>query len=98
MNFSNILTMKLSELYKKGIQVGMKYDPRDNGSPNSDLDRVKKEFESLEDEDKKWFDKDLLWNPYPDSRPVCCDAEDPVLYPKGDGRDPEFSKPIIYFS
>lgn len=78
--------MRLSELYHKAIEIGMKYDPRDGGAAESDLKRTKAEYDDMDDVGKKYFDADLLWNPYPDSRPVCGDDG---------GVDPEFSKVVV---
>jgi putative NIF3 family GTP cyclohydrolase 1 type 2 len=75
--------MKLSELYQKAVEVGMRYDPRDGGAPAADLERIKRIYDSLTPDEQKWFDNDALWNPYLDSRPVCGDE---------DGKDPEVSK------
>lgn len=78
--------MKLSELYHKAVEIGMKYDPRDGDSPRADLDRVKKAYDAMDDGERKWFDMDALWNPYLDSRIVCGDE---------DNNDPDFSKVLV---
>lgn len=62
--------MKLLELYKAAVEVGMKFDPRNDGAAEDDLAVVKKDYEKLDTEKRLYFDKDLLWNPYPDSRIV----------------------------
>lgn len=78
--------MKLSEFYRRAVEVGVKYDPRENGSVQRRLDSLKKVYDGLTDAEKVLFDMDSLWNPYLDSRIVCGDE---------DGADPEFRKVIV---
>lgn len=60
--------MKLRQLYEKAILIGIDNDPRGKDIVQKDLDRRKKEFESLKDKEKESFDKESLTNPYSDSR------------------------------
>ncbi len=78
--------MKLSEFYRNAVEIGVKYDPRENGSVQRRLDYLRKVYDSLDPEEKALFDADSLWNPYLDSRIVCGDE---------DGRDPEFRKVVV---
>ena len=60
--------MKIGEIYQKAIALGMKNDPRSEEGALQVLERAKKEYEELK-EDQRWeFDQDRLENPYADSR------------------------------
>ncbi len=60
--------MKLLQLYKKAIQVGIENDPRGKDEVLKELERRKKEYEALSDKKKEFFDIESLENPYSDSR------------------------------
>lgn len=60
--------MKLRQLYEKAILIGIDNDPRGKDIVQKDLDRRKREFESLKDKEKESFDEESLTNPYSDSR------------------------------
>lgn len=60
--------MKLGELYNKAIEIGLENDPRGKEIALRDLDIRRKEFDSLREDDKTFFDKETLSNPYSDSR------------------------------
>ena len=62
--------MRLENLYRLGVNVGIEHDPRGKEAVEYDLSKTKKAFESIKPEDKDYFDVDTLWNPYPDSRMV----------------------------
>lgn len=62
------MPIKLGELYRMAISIGMDKDPRSKDEIDSDLARVKKRYGKLEGKEKERFDQDSLWNPYPDSR------------------------------
>jgi len=70
--------MKLRELYKKAVEIGMGHDPRDR----EELDRIlageKEKFEKLEEAEKEDFDQDRLFNPYADTRVLYGSAETEV--------------------
>lgn len=72
--------MKLENLYRLGVNVGIEHDPRGREAVDRDLGLAKKAFDTLKPEDKDYFDVDSLWNPYPDSRMV---AGDPDVEIKG---------------
>lgn len=67
--------MKLSEFYKKAISVGIENDPRGKDSVLKELERKKKDYETLKPKEKESFDMESLENPYSDSR---------ILHGKGD--------------
>jgi hypothetical protein len=60
--------MKLRKLYEAAIAHGKSVDPRGEEKVQRDLDRAKKEYEELSDDEKERFDTERLTNPYTDSR------------------------------
>lgn len=70
--------MKLKEIYRLGIETGIKHDPRGESAPRKYIENAKKAFEKMDEKDKSFFDKDKLWNPYDDSRIQFGDPETEV--------------------
>ncbi|MEN6429362.1 MAG: hypothetical protein ABFC80_00750 [Coriobacteriales bacterium] len=62
--------MKLTDLYRTCVETGMRNDRRGSEELQRVLDAAKDEYEKLEDDDKRFFDTDRLWNPYADTR-IC---------------------------
>ncbi len=60
--------MKLRDIYEKAVAAGMETDPRGKEEVERYLQARKKDFESLKDKDKEFFDQAALKNPYADSR------------------------------
>jgi putative NIF3 family GTP cyclohydrolase 1 type 2 len=60
--------MKLSEIYKLSVQMGMDADPRGRGGAEKALNRAKEAHEKLEEKERQYFDAETLKNPYSDSR------------------------------
>jgi hypothetical protein len=60
--------MKLSEIYKTFVELGIQNDPRGKERITKLLAKEKEKFEKLEDDEKEYFDKDKLANPYADTR------------------------------
>ncbi|MBL7068459.1 MAG: NGG1p interacting factor NIF3 [Candidatus Omnitrophica bacterium] len=60
--------MKLGNLYKRIIGIGMRNDPRSRRGAEKVLRKSKKEYRSLRGARKAAFDKDSLVNPYSDTR------------------------------
>lgn len=60
--------MKLQDLYKRTIEIGIEADPRGQAGIEKLLSKVKKRGEKLEGLDKEIFDDERTWNPYADSR------------------------------
>ncbi|MFW6161077.1 MAG: NGG1p interacting factor NIF3, partial [Acidobacteriota bacterium] len=60
--------MKLEELYRKAVLVGISKDMRDKKEIGSLLREEKKKFDELKKEDKEFFDQDRLFNPFADTR------------------------------
>lgn len=59
--------MTIKQIYDLAIKMGIKADPRDKKSIDEMMARRKKQFEKLSDEEKKYYNKEKLNNPYPDS-------------------------------
>ena len=60
--------MKLIDIYKKAIDIGMRYDPRGSSPVLNDLRRAEKAYDDQKPGDKELFDREILTNPYSDSR------------------------------
>lgn len=60
--------MKLAKFYQDVVKFGMEADPRGEKEVKKDLERRKKQAEGLSLEQKKYFDKESLENPYDDTR------------------------------
>ncbi|GAB4390720.1 MAG: hypothetical protein Kow0025_24650 [Thermodesulfovibrionales bacterium] len=60
--------MKLGELYRKAIETGIRNDPRGRDLVMRELKARKKDFDALKDDEKEFFDRESLENPYSDSR------------------------------
>jgi hypothetical protein len=74
--------MKLRDIYKKAIEIAIENDPRGRDIVLKDLEHRKKDLEDLKPDEKEFFDKESLQNPYSDSR---------ILY----GTDDEEIKAIL---
>ncbi len=60
--------MTSRDIYKKAIEIGIENDPRGKDAVLKELDRRKKDFDDLKPDEKEFFDKESLQNPYSDSR------------------------------
>jgi hypothetical protein len=60
--------VKLRELYKKAIDVGVRNDPRGKALVLKELEAAKKDYDALKEKDREFFDRESLENPYADSR------------------------------
>jgi hypothetical protein len=60
--------MKLIDIYKLAVQMGIDADLRTKEHMEVELNRINDRFKKMESEEQKLFDKDQLWNPYADSR------------------------------
>ncbi|MFA6424085.1 MAG: NGG1p interacting factor NIF3 [Candidatus Magasanikbacteria bacterium] len=59
--------LTVRQVFETGVKLGMAADPRGPKILKKYLDRIKRDYEELKVEDKKYFDKSLLENPYSDS-------------------------------
>ena len=62
------MSMTLKKIYQLAREVGIKNDFRTKKEIGDQLNRKKKEYEKLSKEDKAFFDKERLTNPYADTR------------------------------
>jgi len=60
--------VKLGDFYMSAIEAGIENDPRTKDAVLQELSRCKKNYESLKQDEKEFFDLESLKNPYPDSR------------------------------
>ena len=60
--------MKVKEIYNLAVQKGVEADLRGKDAVERLLERKRKNYEKLSEEQKKGFDKELIENPYLDSR------------------------------
>lgn len=67
--------MRIGEFIEKAIKTGIEYDPRGLEEVKKELEKRKKDYESLKPEEKEYFDIETLHNPYSDSRLLWGDSE-----------------------
>ncbi|MGB9892822.1 MAG: NGG1p interacting factor NIF3 [Candidatus Saccharicenans sp.] len=67
--------MKIKDLYRLAIEIGLKNDLRPREEINRLLQEEKEKYEKLEGKEKENFDLDRLFNPYADSRLLVGDPE-----------------------
>jgi hypothetical protein len=60
--------MKLKQLYKRTIEIGMQADVRDKKQLEKMLKKQADRFKKLEGREKDLFDEERTWNPFHDSR------------------------------
>ena len=60
--------LTLGEIYKLAVEYGIDADPRGKEIIKKELDRVKKDYEDLKEEERQEFDVEKLTNPYADTR------------------------------
>lgn len=60
--------MKIEEIYRLAVKMGIEADPRGKKDVQIALDRTKVQFEEMKDEEKEYFDHEKFWNPYSDTR------------------------------
>ncbi|MHB8918638.1 MAG: NGG1p interacting factor NIF3, partial [Desulfocucumaceae bacterium] len=67
--------MKIREIYDLAVKLGMEADPRGIGKVREELEREKKKYGEMKEEEKKDFDLESLINPYSDTRILAGDPE-----------------------
>jgi len=65
--------MKLERFYKKAVEIGIANDLRGADEIKRILDDEAEKAKDLKDEDRKFQDKDRLFNPFADTRVLCGD-------------------------
>ncbi|HSV42766.1 MAG TPA: NGG1p interacting factor NIF3, partial [Methanomassiliicoccales archaeon] len=69
------MPIKLGELYRMAVKLGMDRDIRSKDDMAADLRRMEERYRKLDGKDRERFDLDSLWNPYADSRLLFGDPE-----------------------
>jgi len=59
--------LTVEQIFALGLKMGIKTDPRGEKGVADYLASIKKDYENMKPDEKKYFNKDLLNNPYPDS-------------------------------
>lgn len=70
--------MKIKEIYEYLVARGIEKDPRQTEGVEAALEREKKKFEEMNEDQKKEYDLEALTNPYSDTRILCGDPETEV--------------------
>ncbi len=60
--------MRITDIYHKAIEIGMKNDPRGKAAVKEVLRAEKMRFDRMGDDEAGRYDEDRLFNPYADSR------------------------------
>ncbi len=60
--------MKLKEIYELAVRVGIEKDPRGKEGIKQVLEEARKEYESLKDPERRFYDREKLKNPFSDTR------------------------------
>ncbi len=67
--------MKIREVYEYVVEKGIEKDPRKPDMVKEILDREKKKYDELKEDEKTEYDLERLKNPYADTRILCGDPE-----------------------
>lgn len=67
--------MKLRAIYDLTVEAGILHDPRESEEIDKLLEKKKKAYEGLKDDEKEFFDIDSLDNPYSDTRMLAGDPD-----------------------
>ncbi|MFZ5647206.1 MAG: NGG1p interacting factor NIF3 [Bacillota bacterium] len=67
--------MKLKEIYELAVAMGIEADPRGADKVREVLEKEKKKYEDMKEEDRKDFDTEALTNPYGDTRILAGDPD-----------------------
>lgn len=60
--------MKLEEIYRTAVKMGIRKDPRGKEEVEQVLQDARKEYDGLKGDEKRFFDKEKLTNPFADTR------------------------------
>ena len=72
------MNLKIKEIYEYLVARGIEKDPRQTEGVEAALEREKKKFEEMKEDQKKEYDPEALTNPYSDTRILCGDPETEV--------------------
>ena len=67
--------MKIGEIYRLAVEKGIEKDPRSKEALLALLEKEKKLYAELKEDEKKEYDQDKLFNPYSDTRILYGDPE-----------------------
>lgn len=67
--------MKIRDIYKICVEEGIKADPRTKAQIDKYFSDKRKQWRGLSAQQKKFFDKDVLFNPYADTRVLYGDPD-----------------------
>ena len=67
--------MKIKEIYQLAVEKGIEQDPRSRETVMKLLEKERKLYDELKEDEKKEFDPDKLFNPYGDTRILYGDPE-----------------------
>ncbi len=67
--------MKIREIYDLAVSMGMEADPRGIEKAREVLEKEKKRYDELKEEEKREFDPESLTNPYSDTRILAGDPD-----------------------
>ncbi|HAG07181.1 MAG: hypothetical protein XD69_1026 [Clostridia bacterium 62_21] len=70
--------MKIGEIYRLAIEKGIEHDPRGREGVEKVLAAARQKYEELKPEERVWYDREKLTNPYSDTRILCGDPENEV--------------------
>ena len=70
--------MKLREIYELAIEAGIENDPRGRAGVEKELQRQQKIYDALKGAEKEAFDRELLRNPFGDSRLLVGSGEEEI--------------------
>ncbi len=60
--------MKLNKLFRRAVEIGITADPRGKERINKKLKKTKEKMSKAKGAEKRYFDEERTWNPFPDSR------------------------------
>lgn len=70
--------MNLQQIYESFLEMGKNNDPRNPEEIKRILDNAQKDYDDMKENDKDYFDKDRLFNPYNDTRILNGDANQEI--------------------
>jgi len=70
--------LKIGEIYRLAIEKGIEHDPRGREGVEKVLAAARQKYEELKPEERVWYDREKLTNPYSDTRILCGDPENEV--------------------
>ncbi len=70
--------MTVKQIFNLALKMGIEADPRGKRGVEKWLDRQKKKYQKLPKEEKEFFDRERLTNPYADTRLLCGDPNKKV--------------------